>query len=175
MRRRRQALNIRYTSNQQHRTRPWRSIIGTDLTGTTSNWVSDGVHLLSCLSAYVMNSRQVRCAKHEMCFALSMLLLVQNRHTLSLAKRNTVHGDTSLAVFLVVAALALLLHWLLVYRSSWFFCLLYLICRHFVAFIRRGRRKKTGTDGGTTSRPRGSRARHAPMPARPTDQNNYRE
>ena len=120
MRRHRQVVNIRYTSNQRHRTRPWRSIIGTDLAGTTVYCVSNGVHLLSCLSAYVMNSRQVRCAKHEMCFALSMLLLVQNRHTLSLAKCNTVHGDTSLAVFLVVAALALLLHWLLVYRSSWF-------------------------------------------------------
>ena len=126
MRRHRQVVNIRYTSNQRHRTRPWRSIIGTDLAGTTVYCVSNGVHLLSCLSAYVMNSRQVRCAKHEMCFALSMLLLVQNRHTLLLAKCNTVHGDTSLAVFLVVAALALLLHWLLVCRSSWFcgpFCL----------------------------------------------------
>ena len=127
MRRHRQALNIRYTSNQRHRTRPRRSIIGTDLAGTTIYCVSNGVHLLSCLSAYVMNSRQVRCAKHEMCFALSMLLLVQNRHTLSLAKCNTVHGDTSLAVFLVVAALALLLHWLLVYRSSWF-CGPFLFC-----------------------------------------------
>lgn len=121
MRRHRQVVNIRYTSNQRHRTRPRRSIIGTDLAGTTTVYcVSNWVHLLSCLSAYVMNSRQVRCAKHEMCFALSMLLLVQNRHTLLLAKCNTVHGDTSLAVFLVVAALALLLHWLLVYRSSWF-------------------------------------------------------
>ena len=125
MRRHRQVVNIRYTSNQRHRTRPWRSIIGTDLAGTTVYCVSNGVHLLSCLSAYVMNSRQVRCAKHEMCFALSMLLLVQNRHTLLLAKCNTVHGDTSLAVFLVVAALALLLHWLLVYRSSWFWSFLF--------------------------------------------------
>ena len=120
MRRHRQVVNIRYTSNQRHRTLPRRSIIGTDLAGTPVYCVSNGVHLLSCLSAYVMNSRQVRCAKHEMCFALSMLLLVQNRHTLLLAKCNTVHGDTSLVVFLVVAALALLLHWLLVYRSSWF-------------------------------------------------------
>ena len=122
MRRHRQVVNIRYTSNQRHRTRPRRSIIGTDLAGTTIYCVSNGVHLLSCLSAYVyvMNSRQVRCAKHEMCFALSMLLLVQNRHTLSLAKCNTAHEDTSLAaLFLVVAVLALL-HWLLVYRSSLF-------------------------------------------------------
>ena len=115
MRRRRRALNIRYTSNQRHRTRSRRSIIGTDLAGTASYCVSDGVQL---------------------CFALSMLLLVQNRRTLSLAKENTMREHTSLVVFLVVAVLALL-HWLLVYRPSWFW-----------SFGRSGPRrpKKTGTE-----------------------------